>query len=473
MENVLKLLKSAGIYFLGNVMTRLISFFLLPVYTSYIAKADMGYFDVSTTYLNVLVPVICLEVWSGIMRFMFDFKEHEDKYKVIFNGMVIFSGSVLLYTVLFVVLGIVADIQSLVLIFFYGVLLMLQNLYTYLARGLGFNRAFAVSGIISSLVNSVSNILMIYLLGMRLNSLYIAMILGLLSQMILLEGRVRVFSNISFKMLDASMIRSMIRFSLPLCLNSACFWFLSSYNRVGISHTLGLEANGIYTVAGKFTMVLSVVANCFSLAWQELVYSLGNRKENKGHLYSIASNYYLTLLMLGTMMILPAVKIIFPYFIDAAYQDAFPIIPLYIFATALSTYSGFLGNIFGAEKKTNVIFYSTLIAAVINVGVFHLSVWQIGLHAANIGLTLGYFANIIMRILILRKFFEIHLDYFKIFFTMILNVPVFYVYLTQGVLLNVAVFAAVGGITLLMYYKVIRSFLSSAFKRKPKTTTKA
>ena len=51
MAKVIRLLKSAGIYFLGNVMTRLISFFLLPIYTdtSRLPQEDFGYFDVSTS----------------------------------------------------------------------------------------------------------------------------------------------------------------------------------------------------------------------------------------------------------------------------------------------------------------------------------------------------------------------------------------------------------------------------------------
>ena len=461
MGNVLRLLKSAGIYFLGNVMTRLISFFLLPIYTAHIAAADLGYFDVSTSYLNILVPVLCLEIWSGIMRFMFDYDNPEGKYKVIFNGMIIFSASVAVYTVLFVILGLVADIQSIVLVFIYGVFLMIHNLYTYLARGLGFNRAFAVSGIFSSLVNSLSNIFMILVLGMRLNSLYLSMILGLLVQFIILESKVKVLKNISFKMFDRTLIKSMARFSLPLCLNSACFWFLSSYNKVGISNTLGLDANGIYTVAGKFTMMVAIVANCFSLAWQEMVYRLGNEEENKSKLYTVASNYCLILLLFGTLLIIPAVHVIFPYFVDESYHAAYNLVPLYMFATAISTFSSFLGNIFGAEKKTGVIFYSTIIAAAVNVGLFHLLVGKVGLQAANISLTLGYSANIIMRIVILKRSFTIKMDYVKIIFVLLLNIPIFYIYLTQSIIVNIIAFVVVGIIMLLMFRDIIKRMFTT------------
>lgn len=461
MANISKLFKSAGVYFLGNVMTRLISFFLLPLYTKYIAADDLGFFDVSTSYLNVLIPVICLEIWSGIMRFIFDFDNFEDKYKVIFNGMVIFSISVAIYSLLFFILGIVTNIQSIMLIFIYGFFLMLQNLYTYLARGLNFNQAFAVSGIINSLVNSISNIIMILVFGMKLNSLYISMILGLFVQVVILESKVKIVHNISLNLFDKNLVYSMVRFSLPLCLNSACFWFLSSYNKIGISNTLGLEANGIYTVAGKFTMMIAIVANCFSLAWQEMVYSLGNEKNNKGKFYSSASNYCITSLLLGTLLVIPIIHIIFPFFVDEAYSIAYPLIPLYMFATAISTFSSFLGNIFGAEKKTEVIFYSTIIAAIVNVSLFHFLVNYIGIEAANVGLTVGYSINIIIRLSILKKDFLIKIDYSKIIFVLLLNIPVIYIYLTQSTIINMLAFIVVSLVSIVMYRRIIVKILIS------------
>lgn len=153
MNSVVKFVKSSAVYFLGSVMTKVISFFLLPLYTNYISTADFGYYDLSISYINVLVPVICMEIWSGIMRYMFDFEAKEQKYHAIFNGMVIFSGSVVLYALIGVVLGLVFDINMLFFIFLYGFFSMLQNIYSYTVRGLGYNASFAISGILGSLID--------------------------------------------------------------------------------------------------------------------------------------------------------------------------------------------------------------------------------------------------------------------------------------------------------------------------------
>lgn len=466
MNRVARFIKSSAIYFAGNVLTKIISFFLLPLYTGYIAQADMGYYDLSTSYINIIVPVVCMDIWSGIMRYMFDFEEREDKYKAIFNGCLIFCCSVLLYAVGTGVLGIITDIRYLLLIFLFGLFTMIQTVYTYVARGLGYNAIFAASGIVGSLVNSGSNIVMILVLNMRIESLYIALILGLLVQIIIMETKVKLIKHFSFKLFDWAMVKSMLRFSLPLSLNSACFWFLSSYNRVGISNTLGLEANGIYSIAAKFTYVLGLVSNCFSMAWQEMVYSMGNEKEDKDKLYSLASNYYLRFLMFGLVLLVPVVYVAFPILINPQYQDAFNLVPMYLFATVASIYSVFLGDIFGAEKKTGSIFTSTVAAAVVNVSLFHILVGFMGIQAANISLLCGFLVNIIFRIVLLRKSIKITLNYKMLLGTTALFVVAFVVYLTQGMVANIAVFVVFLGIALFSFRDLLQKGLEVVKQKK-------
>ena len=100
-----------------------------------------------------------------------------------------------------------------------------------------------------------------------------------------------------------------------------------------------------------------------------------------------------------------------------------------MFATGISTFAGFLGNIFGAEKRTGSLFYSTLVAAIFNIVCFFALKDSIGLHAANVGLALGYVINIALRIVSLKKLYpDFTLQYAKIVALLVLHVPVFYVY---------------------------------------------
>ena len=50
MSSTKKFFKSSMVYFMGNVLTKIISFFLLPLYTTRISTDEYGYFNTSTNY---------------------------------------------------------------------------------------------------------------------------------------------------------------------------------------------------------------------------------------------------------------------------------------------------------------------------------------------------------------------------------------------------------------------------------------
>ena len=79
-KNLWKFVKTSGIYFIGTVLHKLITFFLLPIYTKYIDKADLGTYDLATAYINFLCSILFLDIWSGIMRFAFEYEGEERKF---------------------------------------------------------------------------------------------------------------------------------------------------------------------------------------------------------------------------------------------------------------------------------------------------------------------------------------------------------------------------------------------------------
>lgn len=471
MSNIQKFIKSTGIYFIGNVLTKVISFFLLPLYTNYIPTDGMGYYEQANAYLNIIVPVICVAIWSAILRFIFDYDDLSGKYKVIFNAMVVFTGSFLLYLLGSVILGSIKEIRDLPLIFIMGVAMMLHSCYTNITRGLGYNAIFAFSGIVGGLVNCVTNIILILVFHMDESSLFISLALGLFVQIVMMECKVHLLKHLSFRLFDKELMVTMLKYSAPLAVNSACYWFLTGYIRIGITNNLGLDANGIYAVAGKFSTVIGLISNCFSLAMQELLYSLGNKKENKEQFYTSVSNYYIKFLMFGLILLLPVIEVVFPFFIKGDYVAAFPLIPFNLLSTVASIYGVFLGDVFAAEKQTRSLFYTTVAAAAVNVSAFHILVGYFGLQAANIALCAGFFTIIIARILLLRKFFTIKLDYKMVLTTTLLFIATFIIYLTQGVLVNIIVFIVLFAITCFAFRDLLRN-LYAKLKSKVQAQTK-
>jgi O-antigen/teichoic acid export membrane protein len=97
--------KTTIIIFFGKVCTQLISFFLLPLYTAYLATEEYGIVDLIQTYVTLFVPIITMELEMSIFRFIIDARGKEkDTEKLISNNFYVLGISLTLFTILYCVL---------------------------------------------------------------------------------------------------------------------------------------------------------------------------------------------------------------------------------------------------------------------------------------------------------------------------------------------------------------------------------
>ena len=101
MNKLGRFVKTVLVYFIGNVLSKLVSFFLLPLYTSYIPPEPYGTYDFIITFLNLFAPILFFQVWDGMFRRSFDFENTSDKYKIINNAFSVCMLGGVLYFILF------------------------------------------------------------------------------------------------------------------------------------------------------------------------------------------------------------------------------------------------------------------------------------------------------------------------------------------------------------------------------------
>lgn len=399
-NTIIRMVQSTGIFFIGNALSKLIIFFMLPIYTKYIPAEDFGYYDLSITYITLAASILFFDIWVSTMRYMYDKASVEWKSKVILSGASIFAISMVLYIVLYVALEIATDIQYLAYIFLYGISLNIHNMYTFLARGYGKNVEYAISGIINTLIMISVNIILIVGFNYDFSSLYIAGIVGNMAQSLFLEKEIRLLCNIKWKLHDKLLVKQMFIYTMPLCINSVAYWLLTSYNKLVINDILSTSYNGIYAIGNKFAYAVLLFASCFTFAWQDVSFSKG---VGSGEFYSKASRLYLIFLGAGTILLIPAFNVIFPFFVDKSYSLAKDIIPLFLITTVISSYSTFIGNIFYAIKDTKTIFVSMVAACILNLILCRAFITIWGLNGANLSIAVSFLLNILIRYFILRK----------------------------------------------------------------------
>ena len=76
------------IFAIGNFATKLINFFLIPLYTSVLNPIQYGTIDLITTITTIATPILTLNISEAVMRFNLD--EKADKNSITKIGTIIF-----------------------------------------------------------------------------------------------------------------------------------------------------------------------------------------------------------------------------------------------------------------------------------------------------------------------------------------------------------------------------------------------
>ena len=72
------LLKNIGLLTLSSFTTKLLSFFLVPLYTNVLSTTEYGTYDMFNTTIGVLLPILTLNIQESVMRFSLDDKLDEN-----------------------------------------------------------------------------------------------------------------------------------------------------------------------------------------------------------------------------------------------------------------------------------------------------------------------------------------------------------------------------------------------------------
>lgn len=75
------LIKNIGILTISNFATKFLSFFLLPLYTGVLSTEEYGTFDLYSTTISLLYPILSICVSDSVIRFLLE--RNKDKDSVI------------------------------------------------------------------------------------------------------------------------------------------------------------------------------------------------------------------------------------------------------------------------------------------------------------------------------------------------------------------------------------------------------
>lgn len=432
-----QLAKNTIIIFFGRVCTQLISFFLLPLYTSYLATKEYGTVDLIQTYVTLLVPIITLELEMSIFRFLIDSRKSEkETNKLISNNFFILGISLSIFIILYIIVSSIVTIPYRWLILVDIIVCVLSGNFLQVARGFGKTLDYAISCILTGLTTVISNIILICFVHMQAEGMIISMALANFMCSLYLFIRLKLYSKINFKIVDFKQIKEMYKYSLPLIPNGISWWIVNVSDRSIISIVLGASANGLYAISNKFPTIISSLTGVFNLSWSESA-ALHINSSDRDEFFSDITNTILRLFMALGVGMLACMPFVFPILIDVKYNDAYNYIPFLVLGTVFNVAICLYSQVYLAKKLSKQVASTAIVGAIINILINVIFIKQIGLYAAAISTMISYFVMMIYRHFDLKKYVNIKIEKKLIIESIIIYAFTLLIYYQKSIMLHV------------------------------------
>ncbi len=460
------LFKNTMIITVGKICTQLITFFLLPLYTSILSTEEYGTVDLLNTLVSLLLPIVTFQVEQAVFRKLIDNRDKE-RYKkdIISTGFFSVSIQCLIYLCIFTAVSPFVNNEYKYFLATNVIAYIFASLMQQISRGLGDNTKYTIGSFISATSTILLNILFIVVFRFGAVGMLMANMLGQIICTIYYLISLKLYKLISYGAFKKKLLKKLWSYSLPLVPNAISWWVFNTSNRVIVSAILGVAKNGILSAAYKFSNVYVTFYNIFNLSWTETVALHINDKDAKEFLNSIINTMlrFFTALGIGIIACMPFV---YPIMINSNYWEGYRQVPIMMIGSIFNVVVGLISTIYVAKKNTKAVASTSIVSAIINI-VFNLALINfIGLYAATSASLVSYLIMSIYRLHdIKKKYFEIKIDSSFIITTILVLIPILLAYYSNNFLLYV-----IGLLIAILYAyiinrKNIKSILNMILKR--------
>ena len=408
------LLKNIGLLTLSSFSTKLLSFFLVPLYTNILSTTEYGTYDLFNTTIGVLLPILTLNIQEAVMRFSIDSKYDRKSIVTvtarffILSNLIVILGLWVNYTFVFSV------IAKQYAIFFFLMFLSqsLSGMITMYVRGIDKISDLSFSSVIASVITICLNVSFLAFLHWGLVGYFMANIIGPMVQSLYLIVKAHILGDIHLEQAYQSEKNEMFNYSKPLIANSIAWWVNNFSDRYIVVIFCGLAENGIYSVASKIPSILNIFQTIFNQAWTLSAVKDFDPEDKNGFFTNTYKAYNCMMVVLCSGIIVFN-KLLASFLYAKDFYVAWKYVPWLTIAIVFGAMSGYIGGIFAAVKDSKIFAKSTVCGAITNVILNLILTPIMGPLGAAIATAVSYFEVWIFRYLQSRRYIRIRVNIFR------------------------------------------------------------
>lgn len=398
-QELKRLSKESLVYGVGHIMTRFVTFLLLPYYSYQLAPAEYGEVTLYYLFLAVTQTFYFYGLDIAFLRY-YTLQKGEEERKSIFGTTLITSFvSSLVLLILFILLA--PQISSWLIttpvhpeigaqmikicagILFFDTLSMFPFI---MLRGTHRPYRFMSIKLLNVTINIGLNILFVGFWKWSVAGVIWANFWAALITFAVQIPQIVYRARITF---DWNLLRKMFAFGLPNVPTYLFVMVVELADRKILESMRGLEEAGLYSAGYKFGMFMAVVTGAFRFAWQPFFLSHAD-EENAPELFARVLTYFILIcgfLFLSLSLLVPLLVMIdIPgvggTIIEKRYWAGLSIFPLILLAHVFDgIYANLMVGVY-LKKKTSLLPWVTGAAAIVNVGGNLLLIPTFGMWAA-------------------------------------------------------------------------------------------
>ena len=409
MDKYKKLATNTLIFAIGTFSSKALAFLLMPFVTRMLTTSDYGDADLIQQTVNVLIPIVFLQINSAALRFALD--KDSDKGEVFsvglrttFIGFAVFL--LLWYPISLIKIKDFALGDYMVQIYTFVLVSGIRQLCQQFVRGSGHVKTYAIDGIFATVTTLVFNLLFLGVFKWGVNGYIFAIIASDACSVAFLFITCKLWRQIKVRGVRASSWSDMLRYSVPMMPTIILWWIINVSDRYMITGFIGSAENGLYTAASKIPNFVIIFSTIFIDAWQlSAVDEYDNEgKEDfftkvfrvySGGTFAVAALLVITCQLLTKILVAPS------------FYDSWKFVPILIMATAISCHVNFLASVYMAEKKNIMSMFTALAGAVVNICLNLLLIPKMGANGAALATFAAFVVVFAARCVDTRRFIKI------------------------------------------------------------------
>jgi len=426
-----RLLKHSAVYGLGHVLSRVVSFILLPYLTHALTPDQYGAVTLLYTFISIVLVLYVYGADIAFLRYYILEKDLAQQRQifgtifwaavatsVLFSLIIVFSTRWISGIIFENPAGVGSDTLYLILLCT-GILVSdTLGMYPYLwLRAVEKSLPFIALKVAGVVVHVSLTYIFLSVLHRGVEGIFEANLIASALQFVLLLPVIIKHTSFSIKLRHFG---EFFRFGIPNMPSQLFVMIVELSDRKILELLLGLSIVGIYSAGYKLGLFMAVITMGFRFAWHPFFLSISERPDAK-QTYARVFTYYMlvtgTLFLLLVFFIEPLMKTPLPLvgtLIEERYWQGLQVFPVILLAHICNgAYANFMVGVY-LEKKVGLMPLVTGAAAIVNVGINLIFIPVFGMMAAAWATFFAYFTIAALLYVLIQPHYRINYEWNRV-----------------------------------------------------------